>query len=234
MAYTALQLITRAFYLSQVVARELEVVSQSKITDGLYLLNAALDFKGSDLRLIPYFQPATFTTVQGQEMYTIPNLLQVQSLTYNIGPVRYAMQPLTREDYFATFRVDGVQSLPFSYRLERELDNMNLYFYPFPADAYIMNFRGKFGLTEVTLTTDLSLVYDLYYIEYLRYELAKIICDEWGATFPDGAMKRYMELQKKIMDVSPYDLSIRKSSYYVSNHQGVDWQLMNLWKGWWP
>ena len=55
MAYLAVDLISRAYYLSQVVSRELQVVSGTQITDGLYLLNSLIDFKNSDLREIPYY-----------------------------------------------------------------------------------------------------------------------------------------------------------------------------------
>ena len=66
MAYTALELVTRAYYLSQIVAREAQTVSGSQISDGLYLLNALLDVKASDLQLIPYYQEYDFTSVAGQ------------------------------------------------------------------------------------------------------------------------------------------------------------------------
>lgn len=232
MAYTALQLITRAYYLSQVVSRDLQVPSASQITDGLYLLNALLDFKGTDLRLIPYFQRYEFDTVVGQEEYFIPNLLYVDALTFNIGVVRYSMSDMTRKDYFATARVDNIQSLPFSYRPERELGGLRLFMYFVPGGVYQMKLSGKFGLTDVTLPTDMSLTYDTYYLEYLRYALAEYICAEFGATFPDQSMKKFQEIQKKLMDVSPADLSIQKKSLFNSR-PGLDWQMINI-PGWVP
>ena len=232
MAYTALQLINRAYYLSQIVARDLQTVDGDQVTDGLYLLNALLDVKGSDLRLIPYFQQNTFNTVQGQEMYFVQNLLYADSITFNIGVVRYSMTDLTRKGYFSTPRIDNVQSLPFSYRVERCLDGANLYLYFVPADVYVMKIWGKFGLTDVTLTTDLSLIYDTYYIEYLRYALAEYISCEWGSTFPAQAAAKYAEIRKKLMDISPADLSIQKRSYFTSS-PALDWQLCNI-PGWVP
>src|ERR1035437_8180851 len=104
MAYSELQLITRAYYLSQVVSRELQVVTGTQVTDGLYLLNAILDSKGSDLREIPYYQEYDFPSIQGVEKYFIPGLLSADSLTFNIGPVRYAMNEETRTSYFAQYR----------------------------------------------------------------------------------------------------------------------------------
>lgn len=232
MAYTSLQLITRAYYLSQVVSRGTQTPTGDQITDGLYLLNALLDIKASDLRLIPYFQEYDLTLTAGQESYFIPNLLYVDSMTFNIGVVRYAMAELTRKQYFATARVDNIQSLPFSYRVERCLDGSRVYLYFLPASTYVLKIWGKFGLTDVTLTTDLSLTYDSYYIEYLRYALAEYICCEWGVTFPDEAKKKYEEIRKKLVEISPADLSIRKQSYFTRG-PFIDWQSVNI-PGWWP
>lgn len=233
MAYTARQLITRAFYLSQIIARDLQTPTGDQISDGLYLFNALLDYKSTDIRLIPYFTEYFFNTVQGQEMYFIPNLLYTDSLTFNIGTVRYSLNEMTRKEYFAGPRVDNIQSLPYGYRLERVYQGTNLYLYFEPADVYQMRLWGKFGLTDVTLDTDLSLIYDTYYIEYYRYALASEICEEWGATFPDQSKAKLMAMEKKLMEVSPPDLSIIKREFF-GGQPAFDWQMVNLYKGWLP
>lgn len=234
MAYTALQLITRAYYLSGVVSRDLEVPTGGQIDDGLYLLNSILDFKRSDVRLIPYYTEYFFDTVAAQEMYYIPNLLDVDTFTFNIGDVRYPMQDLTRKQYFAGPRVDNIETLPFSYRCERVLDGMNVYLYFVPDTVYNMRIWGKFALTEVTLVTDMTVYYDTYYIEWLRYALAEYICAEFGSTFPDESKMKLAEMTKKLMDVSPKDLLCNKQSYFTNNTGGIDWQAVALYKGWWP
>jgi len=233
MAYTALSLITRAYYLSQVVARELQEVSGAQVTDGLFLLNSILDFKGSDLRAIPYFKQYQFNAVQGQEKYEIPNLLYIDAMTFNIGPVRYSMNDMTRKDYFASPRVDDIQSLPFGYRPERTLDGMDIYLYFLPEANYVMKLWGKFGFDEVTLFTDLSTVFDGFYLEYLRFALAEQICSDWGTTFPDASKKILAQYEKKILDVSPPDLSIQKQGYWGGGNTW-DWQSINLSRGYFP
>lgn len=233
MAYTALQLITRAYYLSQVVSRDLQTLTASQVTDGLYLLNADLDYKSTDLRLIPYFQRTTFNTVQGTGDYFIDGLLYVDSLTFNIGQIRYSLTENTRKEFFSGPRVDDIQSLPYSYRTERELDGTRIFLYFVPEAVYVMKLSGKYALPEVTLTTDMSLTFDKFYIEYLRYSLAIRICENYGATVPDSTYAKYMEMQKKLMDVSPPDLSMTKRGYFGS--KGVwDWQTINLYKGFLP
>lgn len=232
MAYTSLTLITRAYYLSGVVARDLQTVTGSQISDGLFLLNALLGFKGTDLRLIPYFQQYDFDAVIGQELYYVPGLDYVDSLTFNIGTVRYSMREMTRKEYFSTPRVDNVNSLPFSYRVERVLNGSNIYLYFLPADTYEMKVYGKFKLSDVTLNQDLLLTYDTYYIEYLRYALAEYICSDYGVTFPDQSMRKFMEIQKKLLDVSPPDLSIQSRTYF-NKGPVMDWQYVNI-PGWVP
>jgi len=233
MAVTALELITRSLYLSQVVARDLQTVSGSQITDGLYLLNALLDFKGTDTRLIPYYTHYTFNSVAGQEEYAIDGLLMVDTLTFNIGDIRYSMNEFTRSQYFEISRVDNIQSLPFCYRVERELGGARIFLYFVPQSNYVMKMWGKFGLTEVTLTTDLATIYDKYYIEYIRHELANMICSDWGTTLPDATMETLKQYREKLLVVSPPDLSIQGDNYFSSGC-GFDWQVANLSTGYWP
>lgn len=214
MAYTARELIAKSYYLSQVVSRELQTVSGSQEQDALALLNELLDIKGSDLRLIPYFRRDTFNTVAGQEEYFVENLLEIDAITFNLQSVRYPMLEETRSEYFGTARVDNLQSLPFTWHAERELGGMRVYLYYVPNQVYTVKYSGKFGLTDVTLDTDLTLTYDRYYIAYLRYALAQYICADWGVSFPGESQKKFEEIRKKLMDVSPTDLKMRKSSYF--------------------
>lgn len=232
MAETALQLITRAYYLSQVVSRQLQVVSGEQVGDGLEMLNALLDIKGSDLRLIPYYVEGQTETVQGQEKYFLEDVLTIDSCTFNLGVVRYPMREMTRRDYFATGRIDNIQSLPWSYRQERCFGGTNLYLYFLPQGVYTLKYWAKYGLTDVTLTQDLSLTYDGYYLEYLRFALAEYICLQYGATFPDLAAQKFKEIRKKLMDINPPDLSVRKQSYFTQTSV-IDWQMVNL-PGWLP
>ena len=87
-------------------------------------------------------------------------------MTFNIGTVRFSMSELTRKEYFATPRVDQLQALPFSYRVERCLGGANVYLYFVPNEGYEVKVWGKFSLNDVTLDQDLSLTYDGFYISY--------------------------------------------------------------------
>ncbi len=232
MAMTALELITKSYYLSQVVSRNLQVPSGDQISDGLYLLNALLDIKGSDVRLIPYYTQTIFNSVAGQELYSLPNQLLIETMTFNIGVVRYEMKEEKRREFFGTGRVDGVQSLPFQWHPERTLNGLDVYLYYVPQDVYVMKVWGKKALTDVTLQTDLTTVYDKYYIEYLRFALGEYICIDNSENFPEQAAKKYAEIRKKLMDISPPDLRMKKNSI-LGKHDSFNWGYANI-PGWSP
>ena len=237
MAYTALQLITNSFFLSQVISKQLQTLSGEQANDGLQLLQDLINFKSTDLRLIPYFTEYNSTFIQGQEMYFIPNLLAIDTFTFTIGgndAVRYSMSETTRFRYFEQYRINNVQSLPYQYRVERQLGGANVYVYFVPDQAYPIQIWGKFALPAITsLTQNLQLTYDNFYIEFLRYALAEYICSLYSATLPDLTAAKLKELTKKLMEVSPSDLSVNRRSYF-SGYPGIDWAQINIGKGYTP
>lgn len=234
MAYTAQQLITRSWYLSGIVARNLQAPTGDQITDGLMLLNALLDFKQIEVEYIPYKTYNTsITLVPGQEVYFIPNCCQIESATFNIGTVRYSMDYVSQRNYFGSARVDNISSLPFSWTYLREVGGVNMYLYFLPEGSYPLKLLGKFFLTDVTLTTDLSLTLDTSYIEYLRYALANYMAVEYGVALPEEAQAILTSYKRKLMYMSPPDLSIKKGSV-LGELPAFSWGDVNLGKGWRP
>jgi hypothetical protein len=233
MAYTVEELITRAFYLSQVVSREFETVSGQQLEDGLVWLNALLSLKSAHSRLIPYYTQYEFNAVIGTESYFVPNLVQPETLTFNIGPVRYSTMPQSRKPYFGSGRVDNIQSLPFNWHFERLLGGSDIYLYFVPDNTYPIKIWGKFGFADVALNQDLLTLYDEYYIDYLRYRLAMRICSEYGIPMQPQAMQELQEFEEAVTDVSPPDLTLTKYSS-LQGETALNWGDINLGKGWRP
>src|SRR5579862_6454016 len=102
MGYTAEKLITRSWYLSGIVARNLQVDTGDQIYDGLDMLNDLLNFKQIETDLIPYWQYITFNAVPGQEFYFLPNVAAIETSTFNINVVRYPMVSTSRSNYFGS------------------------------------------------------------------------------------------------------------------------------------
>lgn len=234
MVYPVTQLVAQSFYLSQVVTRQLQTVEGEQFTDGIFLLNSLLGFQSSNLYLIPYFTRSSFLTVIGEGKYFIPNLVSLETLTFNIGPVQFPMKRISREDYFGTGKIDNVNALPFSYHTERALGGMDIYLYFKPGQVLLMKYTGKFSLSQVTAITDLSIYYDLFYIEYLRYALAEYICSEWAVEMPVQAAKKLAQIVKQLKAVSPPDLKMNKASTLQQGTVGITWAQLNLSPGWTP
>lgn len=223
MVYTVTQLITEAFYLSGVISEEFEEISGYQITKGLKLLKAAIEFKTAQDRLIPYFKQYDFAGVIGQEKYFIPDLIEVETLTFSIAEVRYPMSYTTRQKYFGTPRANNIDSLPYIFFVEKKLGGADLYMYFFPQQTYAFQLHGKFRLdSDLTLLQDLSLTLDGYYIEYLRYLLAEYICEDYQIQLTGAASKKLDTYENSIFDTSPYDLSMTKDSILQSNTTSPD------------
>ena len=75
------ELIVNAYYLSEIVSRELEEVSGSQLADGLRMLNGILAEKSAKGYQIPYYTETEFNTVIGQEEYFVQGLIDVSTVT---------------------------------------------------------------------------------------------------------------------------------------------------------
>lgn len=233
MAYSAQQLITSSWYLSGIVSRSLQTVSHQELKDGLDRLNAILDTGTSNMGLIPYFREYVFNAIPNQETYNIDNLVHIETLTFNIETVRYSILPATREEYFATGRVDNISSLPYQWYMEPYNGGSTIYLYFLPQEAYEMRLWGKFALTNVTQFQDISLVYDGFYIEYLRYKLAEYLCEYYNVVFPRSHRDRLKGYEQCIRNVSVLDLSMQKLSPFQSGAP-FNYGDVNIGRGWRP
>lgn len=233
MIYPAEQLVNRSWYLSGIVSRDQETVSGDQITEGLYLLNALLDFQATDKTLIPYYKRENFTMVVGQETYYIAGLVDVETITFSLDEVRYPLTKMDRVKYWGNGRVNNIVSFPTQYYTEPVLGGMDVYIYFFPNQAYVGEISGKFALTDVTLATDLLTVYDPFYIEYMRYQLAQYMCAEWDISFSAEKTKKLQRYTKVLQNFAPKDLVIQKTNF-LNNKTGLNWGVINLSRGFYP
>lgn len=250
MPYTAQELITRSWFLSGIVARNLQVPTGDQIYDGLQMLNDLLNFKQIETDLIPYWTYIEMPLVANQEFYFLPYVAAIESATFNIDVVRYPMDSTSRRIYFGSSRVDNISTLPFNWNYNRALGGGNLALYFKPETAYPCKMMVKIFLVDVDLTTDLTNLseivpytfinssnqgLDTSYIEYLRYALAQYMCSEYGVLFNPESEKILTSYKRKLMYVSPPDLTVIKTSILCAeNAGGVNWGDVNLGRGWRP
>ena len=250
MTYTAQQLVINSWYLSGIVARNLQVPTGDQITDGLSLLNALLDFKQIETELIPYYTYIEILMTPGVEYIYLPYVALVESATFNLGVVRYPTMVTSRSNYFGSARVDNIETLPFSYNYNRGKGGGTISFYFVPDQAYPLKMMVKIFLVDVTLQTDLTNVseivpytfiqttnqgYDTSYLEYVRYALSRLMCSEYGVEFNPQSERIFQEYRRKLMYMGPPDLSMKKTTILSANQlTGLNWGDVNIGRGWRP
>ena len=232
--HSARSLIISAYNKSGIVSKTFESVTGEQITKGLDLLNDLLSEQAITGSLIPYFKEYSLAAVTGQEKYFVPNLIEVETFTFNIGPIRYSMRPTNRKRYFGAGRSDNIESLPTRWHMERTLDGSDMYIYFLPNTNYLMKIWGKFGLEEITdLCADLALVYDRFYRSYLKIKLADRLCVEYDQALKPAAARMLQELEEKLEWVAPYDLVTQKQST-LRRRSRINYGDVNLGQGWVP
>ena len=234
MAYTALQLITNAYYLSNVVSRDSQTVSGGQAIDGLEMLNFIINDKAITYKSIPYFNSVVVTASPGVEKYFVPKLLEIESMTFDIGAVRYPMYRMDRNSYFSSARANNINSLPYAYHFERAVEGSNIFLYFLPNSAYPITIWGKFSFDDMSLEDDMTQWFDLYYINYLRYCLAQYICSIYpNVEFPPQAYAILKSIEQRLSDPSPVDYTMKKySSFTICD--AANFGMANLWNGYYP
>lgn len=234
MAYSAEKVITEGYYLSGIVARNQETVSGAQNRDGLSALNSLLSLKSINGRFVPYYTYYTFNAVIGQERYFIPNLIEFEAFTFNIdNSVRFPTTNKRRKHYFGDGRANNIKSLPVTRHFERTKGGGYIYLYFLPEKAYVLNLIGKFGFDSVDYDTDLSTVYDQWYIDYLTYELARRLCANQALTLPPQTKEILDEYYATIRDLMPIDLSMEKIST-LQRGSTFNYADANIGRGWRP
>lgn len=232
MSYTTLKLITNAFHASGIVPREFQQVSGPQVEEGLDYLNEILTDKVVEDDMIPYYTKYNFTGVIGQEVYFVPDLIQLDTLVFFIDTVRYQMNYAQRIQYFGVSRANNINSLPIMYHVERQKGGANIYVYFPPVGAYPFEAWGLFGLSSTFLTQDLALILDNFYISYLKYALAERICINYDYRVPDSLAKTLKWYQAKISKRSQQlDLTIAKTSTLVKS-TAINYAQVNLGRAW--
>jgi hypothetical protein len=238
MAYNARRLITEAYNLTNIVSREYQTIDGDQLSLGLSLLNDFLAFESIQTQNIPYYQEYTFDTIVGQEKYFVPFLVDIESICFFLSNIRIPMSKKSRKEYFYTGRLEGLTIMPFTCRLERCFGGANLWIYPLSNIPYTITAMVKYGLEEVTsYEDDLSLVYDRFYLLYMRYALAELICNAEGISIPPNVTDKLNNIRDELIETSPPDMTCTSiSTLGVSGCPDMVSQVVETWilGGWIP
>lgn len=232
MAYTTNNLIADAYFASGIISREFETVSGTQFDDGFRWLNNVISEKDVDEGMVPYETTFTLNAVVGQESYSIPNCIKIDTLVFFKDTVRYAMEYDKRNHYFGAPRVESIESLPYGWYFERGFGGGTLFLYFLPDQTYPLEIHGIFRLSQVTQGQDLSLTIEQFFTTYLMYRLADFMCAQYNYTSPErvlselGRYEAYINKKSRLID-----LTMKKKST-LQQDLGLNWAYVNLSGGW--
>lgn len=240
MAFTSLTLINEAWYWSGLVGPDFESVSGNKTTQGLYLLNFILtSLSQDDARQIPYYDHFTIPAIAGQEKYFIPNLVDLEVLTFNLAdgssPVRFELERYSRYRYLAINRVENIQTLPYCYYTERVNGGMDVYLYFVPNTDYPLNFTGKLSIDPTNTSADLTLILEQAFLDYLTIYLARYMRIYYKRDPLPSLEMEFKKMNKRMTDVNAPDMEQHHVQLLTKGNQGGDiYAMANFYKGYLP
>ena len=230
------ELINRAWVQSGIVPRALSSVSGEQTTDGLFLLNQFFDDVAMTGRYIPYYNYPEVNGVIGQEIYFIANAVIIETVTFNIGDVRYSMYRDNRGHYFGNPRIDHIKALPFTFYVERVNGGSNVYVYFDPEQTLSFKIKGRFSLTNLTTADfdqELSETYDGWYQNYLLYSLARKMCSWYKISVSPETLAEIKRYEDQLADANCMDLTTKKIST-AAKSATITYAQANLGRGWIP
>jgi hypothetical protein len=231
MAYPSLTLITDAYYISGLVSEEFETATGAQITRGLKLLNEALARKRIDDATLPYYTEHDFVLEANTETTFIENLTYCELLTFEKNDFRYAMYNQTRRPYWGSPKPLNIETLPSFFTSDRTLNGMNISVTFLPDQDYPAKLWGLFALNKVTLHQDLSLVFDDYYLAYLKYDLARLICIQNSRQIPLDVLSEFRYYDKLIRNRSP-NIDLKNTSIStLGPKMTIGWGQINIGQG---
>jgi len=246
MPYLTSQLVVRAFQTSGLYSPDIgNYPTTNQLNNGLFLLNEGLSENNLLGEMQKYTKLIEVPCVIGQEIYFIPDMLNIQTFTFNLTNVRYSVQYRTRTEYFGVSRVDQVNGLPYIYHIERAYKNdentgaiisgSNVYVYMPPSQQITFNIHGLFEQSLVQLNTDLSEFMQASDLKYWRLKLASFICAFYQKDMPIKAAEQLDEIEEKIKVFNSPDLS---STAQIVNlfgqSQAINYGQINIGRGWTP
>jgi len=214
---TANDIIVKAFYLIGEFSPD-ETPSGSQITEGLYYLNDLFDHFSSLGIFIPFIRELVFNMVDGQDEYTISNVIpadieaeRIVELDYvNIirDSISYPVRIVKRSDVLNNTRLFDLKSRPGYVMLMKDDLLTKLKFYPVPSFQYECHVRAKFMLDHVELYDNLDEV-PPYYFRFLRYALARELKDVYpSANWSPTAEAAYQEMKENLKVANDVDMAI--------------------------
>lgn len=192
---------------------------------GLQVLNQLLDSYASTGLLLTIAKQVNIPLIAGQKFVTVgpppvaPNpplydinigrLANLDSAWLNLDGVDYPLIDENRDEFLSSFKYFPLQGLPRFVIVYPDTKFVTLQLYPAPSEAFEFYLRGKFQMTDLLPSSDLSGLPG-YYIRFLLLASAKDIAMYKGRAdaWTDKLEAMLVAAEDKMIAASEVNLTI--------------------------
>lgn len=221
------EIIKNAYICAGINSAEINDEDPGQIVRGLNALSLVLAEKNFKTCELPYFDTIEVNAVQGQSDYFLQNMYTLETMTFNIGDVRYSMKSSTRRIFKGETRQENVKSLPTEFYYERTNGGLTVSLYFLPVDSYLLKFNGLKGFGNYTLDDELTNYVDLGYQSFIIYQLAIKLCIIFIRPVPQQLMEELRKMEKSMSFVNPPDMTFRYISSVKKRRGGANTAFAN-------
>lgn len=225
------EIVNKAIYLSGLSSRVLDEPQPEYSADGLRWLNGFLAELGMTGREIPFITTYVFNAVVGQQTYFVPGLIDTDSVTFELGKVRYSMERVFNNNFYATARVNSVNSLMYKYYVQRLPNGSNIDFYFFPSQNFPIHVRGRFSYPPLTYDTQMDTIVDGGTQDFFIYKIAQRLCGYYGQMFSDANNAELARLEDYVRNMNAPDTTFQARMILCRNDL-LNWGQINFGRGW--
>lgn len=194
-----------------------ETVSGEEAIAALDLFNELLESFSQSGMLIPYLEQITFTMTPNKGVYTISKntdadiinrqIARLDYASFTIDDVTYPCNILSKNEFYKNLRVTDLASLPYNVLLQKATYHSELIFYPLPDRDYTCTVNAKLAFDDVELDDRLDEIPDVYR-RFMRYALARELCEVYGVEWSPKNETIYQELLRTAEASNDLDLTI--------------------------
>jgi hypothetical protein len=192
------------------------------IQKGIRFLNELLKYYSTSSLMLTIAQKVSFTLPEGQIFATFADSDYTPTPTVSIGRLSNLERawlsldgvdyPLLNEDrgvFFGSYKYFPQLGLPRFIIITNDLNVTTMQFYPGPSQQYTVWIYGKFELSYIPETGNMSSL-PLYYYKFLKLALARELAYYKGrsSAWDEKLEGMFREAQKDIISITTMDLVI--------------------------
>ena len=232
------ELITRAYYASQVISPEFESITNQRTSDALFLLNMILGDSQVDVNFTPFEETRGVVVSAGSPNTFVSNLIQIRQMQFLNDPdgetqsILYGCIEDTQMGFYGSTRPLYISTLPFHYYPYRQDDGMMIEFMYQPSQDTEFIITGKWGLKPLLISDNLD-QFETYFINYLIFLLAESLCNYNTQAVPSYVAQQISKYERLLREMSPLHLDgVAPSAFQIGYGQDPFW--FSLFKGYIP